>query len=88
MIVIGDGSEYCEIEGQKVDKKVDSPIELGKSRQELHREKVVRTNGKEKVIAVDDGFENCETEGRKMENKDQGGIKRNNEKPLRIKKMR
>ena len=30
MIVIGDGSEYCEIEGQKVDRKVDSPIELGK----------------------------------------------------------
>ena len=87
MIVIDDGSEYCEIEGQKVDKKVDSPIELGKSRQELHREKVVRTNGKEKIIAVDDGFENCETEGRKMENKDQGGIKRSKEKPLRTKKL-
>ena len=40
MIVIDDGSEYCEIEGQKVDKKVDFPKELGKNRQELHRKKV------------------------------------------------
>ena len=30
MIVIDDGSGYCEIESQKVDKKIDSPIELGK----------------------------------------------------------
>ena len=87
MIVIDDGSEYCEIEGQKKDKKLDFPIELGKNRQELHRKKVVRSKGNEKMIAVDDGFEYCETGGRKMENKDEGGIKRSNEKPLRIKKM-
>ena len=76
MTVMDDGSEYCEIESQKVDKKVESPIELGKTRQELHREEVVSPKGNENIIAVDDGFEYCETEGRKMENKDQGGIKR------------
>ena len=69
MIVIDDGSEYCKIEGQKKDKKLDFPIELGKNRQELHRKKVVRSKGNEKMIAVDDGFEYCETGGRKMENK-------------------
>ena len=57
MIVIDDGSEYCEIEGQKVDKKVDFPKELGKNRQELHRKKVVRPKGNEKIIAVDDGLD-------------------------------
>ena len=62
MIVIDDGSEHCEIECQKVDKKADSPIELGKNRQ-LHREKVVRPKENEKIITVDDGFEYCETEG-------------------------
>ena len=87
MIVIDDGSEYCEIEGQKKDKKLDFPIELGKNRQELHRKKVIRSKGNEKMIAVDDDFEYCETGGRKMENKDESGIKRSNEKPLRIKKM-
>ena len=71
----------------KVDKKIDFPIELGKNREELYRKKVVRPKGNEKIIAVDDGFEYSETEGRKMEHKDQGGIKRSNEKPLRIKKM-
>ena len=40
MIVIDDVSDYCEIEGLKVDKKVDFPIEFGKNRQELHRKKV------------------------------------------------
>ena len=62
MIVVDDGSEDCEIECQKVDKKVDPPIELGKSRQ-LQREKVVRPKENEKIITVDDGFEYCETEG-------------------------
>ena len=76
MIVIDDDSEYCEIESQKVDKKVDSPTELWKSSQELHREKVVRPKGNEKIIAVGDGFEYCETGGRKMGHKDQGGINR------------
>ena len=47
MIVIDDGCEYCEIEGQKVDKKVDFSIELGKNRQELHRKKV-KVQGKQK----------------------------------------
>ena len=87
MIVLDDGSEFCEIEGQKLEEKVDSPIELGKSRQKLHREKVVSPKGNEKIIAVDDGFEYWKTEGRKMENNDQGGIKRSNNKPLRIKKL-
>ena len=87
MIVLDDGSGPCEIEGQKLEEKVDSPIELGKSRQKLHREKVVRPKGNEKIIAVDDGFEYWKTEGRKMENNDQGGIKRSNDKPLRIKKL-
>ena len=87
MIVIDDGSEYCEIEGQKVDKKVDFPIKLGKNRQELHTKKVVRPKVNEKILAVGDGFEYCETGGIKMENKDQDGIKRSNEKPLRIKNM-
>ena len=31
MIVICDGSEYCEIEGQKIEEKVDFSIELEKS---------------------------------------------------------
>ena len=87
MIVIDDGSEYCEIEGQKVDQKVDFPIELEKSEQELPREKVVRPKGNEKMIVIDDGSEYCETEGRKMEDKGQGGIRRNKEKPGRIKKV-
>ena len=87
MIVIDDSSEYFEIEGQKVDKKVDFPIEWSKDREELHRKKVARPKGNEKITAVDDGFEYCETGGRKMENKDQGGIEGSNEKPLRIKKM-
>ena len=39
MIVIDNGTEYCEI-GQKVDKKKDFPIELGKNTQELHRKKL------------------------------------------------
>ena len=63
MIVIDDGSEYCEIEGQKVNKKVDFAIELGKNRQKLHRKKAVRPKENEKIIAVDDGFEYCETGG-------------------------
>ena len=87
MIVIDDGSGYCEIESQKVDKKIDSPIELGKSSQELHREKVVRPKGNENIIAAGDGFEYCETGGRKMGHKDQGGINRSKEKPLKTKKM-
>ena len=29
MIAVDVGSEFCGIEGQKVDKKVDFPIELG-----------------------------------------------------------
>ena len=74
MIVIDNGSEYCKIESQKVGKKEDFPIELGKRRQELYRKKVVRPKGIEKVIVVDDSFGYCETEGKKMENKDQGGI--------------
>ena len=45
MIVIDDGSEYCEIEGQKVDQKVDFPIELEMSGEELLREKLVRPKG-------------------------------------------
>ena len=72
---------------QKVRKQTGKQTPQQNQEKELHREKAVRPNGKENVIAVDDGFKNCETEGRKMENKDQGGIKRNNEKPLRIKKM-
>ena len=82
-----DNIEKEEKDSQKIEEKIDFSIQLEKSRQELHREKVVRPKGNEKIIAVDDGFECCETEGRKMENKDQGGIKRSNEKPLRIKKM-
>ena len=50
MIVIDDGSEYYEIEGQKVDEKVDFPIELQKSGQELPIEKVVRPKGNEKMV--------------------------------------
>ena len=87
MIVIDDGSEYCEIEGQKVDKKVDFHIGLEKSGQELPREKVVRPKGNGKMIVIDDGSEYCETESRKMEDKDQGRIRRNKEKPRRIKKV-
>ena len=87
MIVIDDGSEYCEIEGQKVDEKVDFPIESEKNERELPREKIVRPKGNEKMIVIDDGSEYCETEGRKMEDKDQGGIGRNKEKPGRIKKV-
>ena len=86
MIVIDDGSEYCEIEGQKVE-KVDFPIESEKNERELPREKIVRPKGNEKMIVIDDGSEYCETEGRKMEDKDQGGIGRNKEKPGRIKKV-
>ena len=86
MIVIDDGSEYCEIESQKVDEKIDFPIELAKSG-ELPREKVVRSKGNEKMIVIDDGSEYCETEGRKMEDKNQAGIKRNKEKPGRNKKV-
>ena len=74
-------------EGQKVNEKVDFSIELEKSGQELPREKVVRSKGNEKMIVIDDGSEYCETEGRKMEDKNQGGIKRNKEKPGRNKKV-
>ena len=87
MIVIDDGSEYCEIKGQKVDEKVDFPIELEKSERELPREKVVRPKGIEKMIVIGAGSEYCEREGRKMEDKYQGGIGRNKEKPVRIKKV-
>ena len=87
MIVVDDGSEHCETEGQKVDEKVDFPIELEKSGEELPREKVVRSKGNEKVIVIADGSEYYETEGRKMENKNQGGIRRSKEKPGRIKKV-
>ena len=76
-----------EKEGQKVDEKVDFPIESEKNERELPREKVVRPEGNEKMIVIDDGSEYCETEGRKMEDKDQGGIGRNREKPGRIKKV-
>ena len=47
----------------------------------------MRPKGEEKIITLDDGFEYCETGERKMDNKDQGGIKKSNKKPLRIKKM-
>ena len=57
MIVIDGGYEYCEIEDQKVNKKVDFPKELGKNRQELHRKKVVSLKGNEKIIAVDDDLD-------------------------------
>ena len=84
MIVIDVGTEYCEIEGQKVDEN-RFHIELEKSGQELPSEKVVRPKRNGKMIVIDVGTEYCETEGRKMEDKDQGGIRRNKKKRGRIK---
>ena len=84
MIVIDDGSEYCEIEGQKVDEN-RFHIELKKSGQELPSEKIVKPKRNGKMIVIDVDAEYCETEGRKMEDKDQGGIRRNKKKRGRIK---
>ena len=79
--------EKEEKEDQKVEGKVDFSIELENSRQEMHKEKAVRSKGNEKIIVVNDGFEYCEIGGGKMDNKDQSGTKGSNEKTLRIKKM-
>ena len=87
MIVIDDGSKYCEIEGQKVDEKVNFPIELQKSGEVLPREKVVRPKENEGMIVKDYGSEYCETECIKMEDKIQEGIRRSKDKPGRIKKV-
>lgn len=62
-------------------------IELKKSGQELHTDKVVGPTENAKMIVVDDGSECCETEGRKTDKKDQGGIERSEEKPGRIEKV-
>ena len=43
-----------EKESQKVEEKVDFSIELEKNRKELHREKVARHKGNEKMIVLDD----------------------------------
>ena len=69
MIVIYDGSEYCEIEGQKIEEKVDFSIELEKSWQEMHLEKVPRPKVNEKMIVIDDGSEHCEIECQKVDKK-------------------
>ena len=61
--------EKEEKEGQKVEEKVDFSTELEKSRQELHREKVARPKGNEKMIVIDDGSTFCEIEGQKVDNK-------------------
>ena len=64
-----DNIEKEEKEGQKVEDKVDFSRELEKSRQGLHREKVVRPKGNEKMIVIDDGCEYCEIEGQKVDKK-------------------
>ena len=50
-------------------------------------DKLVSPKGNEKMIVIDDGSEYCDTECRKMDDKDQGRIRRNKEKPGRIKKV-
>ena len=49
--------EKEEKEDQKAEDKVDFSIELEKSRQELHKEKVVRPKENEKMIVINDGSE-------------------------------
>ena len=64
-----DNIEKEETKGQKVEEKVDLSIELEKSRQELHREKVARPKGNEKMLVIDDGSKYCEIEGQKVDKK-------------------
>ena len=62
-------SRKKEKEGQEVSEKVDFSVELGKSGQELLREKVLRPKGNEKIIVIDDGSEYCEIDGQKVDEK-------------------
>ena len=64
-----DNIEKEEKEGQKEEDKADFSIELENSRQELHREKVARPKGNEKMIVIDDVSDYCEIEGQKVDKK-------------------
>ena len=78
-----DNIQKEETKGQKVEEKVYFSIESEKSRQELHREKVARPKGNEKMLVIDDGSKYCEIEGQKVDKKvdspivDKNSTKRN-----------